>query len=300
MVSPGNMKMPKDAVISVQSLGWRYIGSQRWAIENISFQVHPGEIIGIVGPSGAGKTTLILALRGLIPHNFQGAMKGSVSIGGLNTKAIHPSKLVGRVGMVFQDPETQFTGLSVEEEIVFALENLGLSDEEMDRRIVNALDAVQLPEGMRDRSPFQLSGGQKQRVVLASALAMETDVIILDEPTSELDPMGEEEIFRVLRELRHRRNVTIIIVSHATEQLATLCDRILCIQEGRLVKDSSSRKFFSDAKELYSYGIRPPQVTEFAYELAEHTDEMTQVKLPLSIDEACLFLSRLEGKESVL
>lgn len=300
MVAPGYTKTPKDAVISVQNLSWRYVGTQRWALEDVSFQVHAGEIIGIVGPSGAGKTTLTLALRGLIPHNFQGVMKGSVRICGFNTKETHPSRLVGRVGVVFQDPETQFTGLSVEEEIVFALENLGLSDEEMDRRIADALEAVQLPAAMRNRSPFQLSGGQKQRVVLAAVLAMEPDVIILDEPTSELDPVGEEEIFKVLVDLRRRRNVTVVIVSHATEQLATLCDRILCVGEGRLIKDSSTREFFSAVKDLYSYGIRPPQVTELAYELAERTDGTTQVELPLSIDEACWFLSRLEGKGLVL
>lgn len=280
-----------EPLLRVSDLSWRYTGSQADVLTAISFQIAPGEVVGLTGPSGAGKSTLLQALNGLIPHNYEGLFRGQVAIGGLDSGSTPLHQLVTRVGTVFQDPETQFVGLTVEEEIAFALENQGLSDREIDRRIAATLALVRM-DTFRRHSPFDLSGGQKQRVAIASALAVEPDLLLLDEPTSELDPVGSEEVFAIVRELKARRNMAIVIASHATEELARFCDRVICLVEGRLVADQPAAAFFARVDDLQAWGIRPPQVTELAHHLG------LGGPLPTTLDEgeARLAAALQEGK----
>lgn len=255
-----------EPLLRVENLSWRYTSGREDVLDHISLQVRPGEAVGLTGPSGAGKSTLLQAMNGLIPHNYEGDFRGQVTIGGLDSRTTPLPRLVTRVGTVFQDPETQFVGLTVEEEVAFALENQGLADAEIERRIVDALSLVRM-ENFRRSSPFDLSGGQKQRVAIASALAVEPDLLLLDEPTSELDPIGSEEVFSIVRELKARRNMAIVIASHATEELARFCDRVICLVAGRVVADEPAAAFFARIDDLEGWGIRPPQVTELAYRL---------------------------------
>ena len=260
--------MCSTPVAEARSFSWRYQGRQENALTEISLSVAPGEVVGLTGPSGAGKSTLLLSLAGLIPGNFQGAYAGSVNVGGVPTLDTPMHQLGARVAMVFQDPESQFLGLTVEEELAFALEHMQLSDAEIEGRICRALARVGLPDCLQ-RSPLELSGGQKQRVAIASALAMEPDLLLLDEPTSELDPEGAESIFTILQELQRERQIAIVVASHHTEELARFCTRMLLLNGGRLVADEPAAQFFTGTKALRQWGIRPPEVSELFALLSE-------------------------------
>lgn len=270
-------------LLRVAELAWRYTGAEQDTLRGISLQVLPGEVVGLTGPSGAGKSTLLQAVSGLIPHNYEGDFRGEVALAGLGTSDTPLPKLVRHIGVVFQDPETQFVGLTVEEEIAFALENQGLPDDEIDRRINESLALVRM-DGFRHHSPFALSGGQKQRVAIASALALRPQLLVLDEPTSELDPVGSEEVFQIVRELKERQQMAILIASHATEELARFCDRILCLVEGQLVADQPAAQFFARVSDLAEWGIRPPAVTEFGALLQQDGP------LPTTLDEGKAWL----------
>lgn len=248
-------------LVSVNNLAWSYIGSDKPALNHVDFQLMPGEVLGVTGPSGAGKTTLCMTINSLIPNNFRGEFSGQVLIKGSDTTSMSVCDLVQEVGLVFQDPESQFMGMTVEEELIFTLENLGLQDDEITRRITHAIRMVHM-EDFLQRSPFSLSGGQKQKVAIAACLALEPSVLVLDEPTSELDPIGASEVFAVLRELKTSRQIGIILVTHATEDLATFCDRVLLLSEGEQVCLKSTQEFFSDIPFLERYGVQIPQIVE--------------------------------------
>jgi energy-coupling factor transporter ATP-binding protein EcfA2 len=250
-------------LLKVEHLGWRYIGSSAPALDDINFELQAGEVLGVTGPSGAGKTTLTLAMNGLIPQNFRGDFLGTVRVKGRSTQDTSVANLVQQVGIVFQDPETQFMGLSVEEELVSPLENLGLSDADIEQRVQEALAAVHM-EAFAWRSPFDLSGGQKQKIAIAAAMALRPSVLVLDEPTSELDPVGAEEVFAVLHELKERQGMGILLVSHATEELAAFCDRVLLLHQGRQIRLDTVQTVFTDIPLLEKYGVQPPQVSELA------------------------------------
>lgn len=276
-----------ETLVSVQNLTWQYIGMETPALKDINFELHAGEVLGITGPSGAGKTTLTIALNGLIPNNFRGEFSGDVIINGNNTRDTEVCDLVQEVGLVFQDPETQFMGLSVKEELIFALENLGLSDEEISVRIKRALEFVHM-EDMLERSPFDLSGGQKQRVAIAAVLALNPSVLVLDEPTSELDPIGSTEVFSVLQKAKEQRELGIILVSHATEELAAYCDRVLLLSEGSQICLKKTQDFFCDISTQDEYGVQVPQIAELFAGSNQHFNG----HFPITLEQAIKFLEK--------
>ncbi len=255
-------------LVSVNDLTWSYVGSDRPALSGVNFELMPGEVLGVTGPSGAGKTKLCMTINSLIPNNFRGEFGGRVLVQENDTALLSVCDLVQQVGLVFQDPESQFMGMTVEEELVFTLENLGLGDGEITHRITHAIEMVHMEDFMQ-RSPFSLSGGQKQKVAIAACLALEPSVLVLDEPTSELDPIGASEVFAVLRELKTSRQIGIILVTHATEDLAAFCDRVLLLSEGRQVCLTSTQEFFSDVSLLERYGVQIPQIVEVFGALGE-------------------------------
>lgn len=277
-----------EPLVSVENLSWKYVGSKRPALNNISFSLMPGEVLGITGASGAGKTTLTLCMNSLIPNNFRGEYSGSVHVCGKEVSKNRVCDLAQSVGIVFQDPESQFMGMTVEEELIFTLENLGFSDEEIKRRVDYAIRMVGMEEFLQ-RSPFSLSGGQKQKVAIASCLALEPSVLVLDEPTSELDPVGTSEVFSVLRELKKNKSIGIIVVSHATEDLAMFCDNVMLISEGEMVCLKPVHEFFSDSETLEKYGVQIPQIVE----AFKNIESVTEKEIPITIDAA---LSLLEEK----
>lgn len=270
-----------EPLISVEHLSWSYVGSHRPALDDISFRLMPGEVLGVTGASGAGKTTLTLCMNSLIPNNFRGDYSGSVMISGKKVSESRVCDLANHVGIVFQDPESQFMGMTVEEELVFTLENLGFSDDEISRRINEAIRIVGMEDFMQ-RSPFSLSGGQKQKVAIASCLALEPDVLVLDEPTSELDPIGASEVFAVLRELKSRKSIGIIVVSHATEDLAMFCDRVMLMSEGKIICLRNTKEFFADVDLLENYGVQIPQIVEAFSMVPGYIPE----EIPITLDAA--------------
>ncbi len=280
-----------EPVVRVDGLTFRYPTSEQ-ILCGINLEINRGEFVGITGPSGAGKTTLCMCLKGLIPHVVGGTIRGRVIVQGMNTRKTEPSVLAETVAMVFQDPETQIVGLTVEEDLAFGPENLMRPASEIRDAIPRVLQTVGLT-GYEQRETYRLSGGQKQRIAIASALMMGPQVLILDEPTSELDPLGKDEVFQVVQRLRDEHQVTIIMVEHEVEQLANVADRIIQIDRGRIVADAPPREFFHNA-ELFrrTVGERLPQVAELLLAL-EAEEFVDPVDFTPYEEEAIALLDRL-------
>ena len=254
------------AIIIVEDLKYRYPLTEELALKGISFAVESGEFIGIIGPNSAGKSTLCQALVGLVPQFYHGAYGGRVLVAGLDAAKTEVSAVAMQIGIVFQNPFTQVTGsrLTMAEEIAFGLENLGLPRAEMRARIDWALQLLDI-EAYRDRNPFDLSGGQMQRLAIASVVAMRPAVMVLDEPTSQLDPQGAGEVFQAVRSLC-QEGLTIIMVEHKMEKIAQYADRLLLLHQGRLVADDTPARLFS-RPDLESYGVAAPAFTRICKSL---------------------------------
>lgn len=251
------------SLIEVKDLKYRYPGTTELALDGVSFTVEKGEFIGIAGENGAGKSSLSQALLGLIPQFYKGAYGGSVTVCGMDARSTPVSELCRHVGLVFQNPFNQLSGAkdTVYDEVGYGLQNLGFPPEEIRTRVESVLRCFGIWE-YRDRNPFDLSGGQLQRVAICSVLAMNPDVLILDEPTSQLDPEGSEEVFHTVDELT-KMGITIIMIEQKIEKLAGYCDRVLLMHQGQVVDYDTPRKIFS-REDLYDLGVNPPAYTRFA------------------------------------
>lgn len=251
------------SLIEVKDLKYRYPGTTELALDGVSFTVEKGEFIGIAGENGAGKSSLSQALLGLIPQFYKGAYGGSVTVCGMDARSTPVSELCRHVGLVFQNPFNQLSGAkdTVYDEVGYGLQNLGFPPEEIRTRVESVLRCFGIWE-YRDRNPFDLSGGQLQRVAICSVLAMNPDVLILDEPTSQLDPEGSEEVFHTVDELT-KMGITIIMIEQKIEKLAGYCDRVLFMHQGQVVDYDTPRKIFS-REDLYDLGVNPPAYTRFA------------------------------------
>ena len=251
------------SLIEVKDLKYRYPGTTELALDGVSFTVEKGEFIGIAGENGAGKSTLSQALLGLIPQFYKGAYGGSVTVCGMDARNTPVSELCRHVGLVFQNPFNQLSGAkdTVYDEVGYGLQNLGFPPEEIRSRVESVLRCFGIWE-YRDRNPFDLSGGQLQRVAICSVLAMKPDVLILDEPTSQLDPEGSEEVFHTVDELT-KMGITIIMIEQKIEKLAGYCDRVLLMHRGHVIDYDTPRKIFS-REDLYDLGVNPPAYTCFA------------------------------------
>ncbi len=258
--------MSRDAIVRIENLSYQYPRSPGLVLRDINLSIHKGEFLGIVGPTGAGKTTLCLALNGIVPQFYGGRFYGHVTVAGLDTVETPIHQLAQHVAMVFQDPETQLIANSVEDEVAFGLENIRVPRDEIRRRIEWALATVRLA-GMEEKHPTELSGGEKQRLAIAAALALQPQVLVLDEPTSQLDPLGSQEVFATVRELNARLGITVILVSHASEEVAEFVDRVALLSNGELAGLNAPSQIFAQADLLPKYAIRPPQVTRFYLEL---------------------------------
>jgi len=269
-------------MIRCQDISFTYRDSKKPALKNISFEINEGEFVGIIGPTGAGKSTLCWMINGVIPQIMRGKFTGTVEVKGLPSNKTPVAQLSQIIGIVQQDAEAQLLMTDIEKEIVFPLENLSLPRDEIHRRLEYVLSLVKL-EDERHRHPFYLSGGQKQRVAVAAALAMEPEILILDEATSELDPVGAEEIHELAGRLK-LEGKTIIMVEHNIDELAKHADRILVMDQGEIVLDGKAHQILTDVEFLQSLGIYPPQVTQTAFYLKEKGCCLDV--LPLNLDEA--------------
>ncbi len=274
--------------LEIKNFTFSYPQALRPVLKNISLSVEKGEFIGITGPTGAGKTTLTCCLNGIIPHFQGGEATGRIELHGLSIFNKSTAQISRLVGSVFQDPESQIISSEVEQELAFGLENLGFPPGEMEKRISEALELVGISD-LRCRSTIALSGGQKQRVAIACALAMRPEILLLDEPTSELDPVGTEEVFQVLSRLNREHGITVLVVEQKTEQLAAHAGRILVLDDGALVMDGEPWQVFARQQELQAIGVKIPQVTRLAGMLGGSD----KYSLPLTVEQARIYIERL-------
>ncbi|WP_349944148.1 energy-coupling factor transporter ATPase [Lacrimispora sp. BS-2] len=270
------------ALIEVNNLKYRYPHTESLALDGIALQVEKGQFIGIVGENKAGKSTLCQAFAGLVPTMFRGAYGGKLLIDGAEAAKTPIAQLCQKVGLVFQNPFNQLSGAkdTVFEEIAFGLQNLGIPREEIFKRVEENLKLLDIEE-YRDRNPFDLSGGQTQRVAIASILAMEPKVIVLDEPTSQLDPQGSEEVFRVVDKLA-KTGITIIMVEQKMEKLASYCDKILLLHKGKQIAYDTPERIFS-RDDLEELGVKPPVYTQVCRALGVYRKEGEDKLYPVTL-----------------
>lgn len=281
------------AKIIVDNLKYRYPATEHLALDGISFSVEAGEFIGIIGKNESGKSTLCQAIAGLVPNFYKGAYGGKVLIDDLEVKNEEISELCKKVGIVFQNPFNQVTGskMTVCEEIAFGLENLGVPKEEMIRRIEDAMELLDISK-YRDRNPFDLSGGQMQRMAIASIIAMQPEIIVLDEPTSQLDPQGREEVYQAVQKLS-KKGITIFMVEHNMEKIASYSDRVLLLDGGKQIAMDTPQRIFS-RDDLEAFAVEPPVFTKICRDLGIK-DAATDC-YPVTLEEAKVLLSNTKGE----
>ena len=281
-----------EPILQVQNLNYIYSAGtpfEHQALHDVSFSVNRGEFIGIIGHTGSGKSTLMQQLNGLLKPT-----SGKILLDG---KDIWSDKKLTRqarfrVGLVFQYPEYQLFEETVYKDIAFGPKNMGLKADEIDRRVREAAAIVGLTEAQLEVSPFDLSGGQKRRVAIAGVIAMEPEVLILDEPTAGLDPVGREEILKNIEDYRRKHNATIMMVSHSMDDVARLTDRLLVMNGSHLAMDGTPAEVFTRAEELVEMGLNIPQVTRVFLELKRLGLDVEPV---YTIDQAVKVLKAIKG-----
>lgn len=279
-----------SAIATFENMSYMYPRSSDPVLKDVTFQVYRGEFLGIIGPTGAGKSTLCLSFNGIVPQFFGGRFFGKVNVAGLDTLEHPISELAKYVGIVFEDPETQLVATSVENEIAFPLENLKVPRDEIIRRIPRVLEMVRL-DGTEKKHPHELSGGQKQRLAIAAALAVQPALLVLDEPTSQLDPIGAEEVFAVVRELNKEIGMTIVMASHAAEEMAEYADRLIFISNGEVVAIGTPDEIYSDIELLEKHHLRAPQVARTFFLMGRKGLPVPEV--PVRLNEGKASLARM-------
>jgi energy-coupling factor transporter ATPase len=270
------------AIIETKNLTYTYPGATKPSIVDVSIKVEKGEFVLITGPSGCGKTTLCRTFNGLIPHFYQGELKGEISVAGIITIKHHTYEMAKHVGLVFQNPENQLFALSIEKDVAFGLENLGVSREEMRKKVDWALNQTGIYD-IRERSPHEISGGQQQRVAIASVLAMDPEVIVLDEPTSFLDPLSAEKIFEVIYRLNKEQGITVILVEHRLDLTAKYANHLIVMDEGKVRFEGDPRQILSN-EETRLMGVGIPKAT-LLYQMLKKDGLNLNDKTPLSSEE---------------
>ena len=283
--------MSAEILIEAKGYGFTYRNAKNKALQDINLEIRKGEILGVIGPTGAGKTTLCRAIVGIVPEIHEGEIEGDLTVMGKAAVDYSVPELSSKIGYVHQDPESQLLMTNIEREIVFPLENLGYPREEIKERLENALHLVHL-ENYRNRHPYYLSGGQRQRVVLATALAMNPEALILDEATSEIDPIGAQEIMAVVKELNDKGK-TIVLIEHNMEELSIYADRIAVLDGGKLLEHGEVNKVLADVNMLDRLDISPPEVTQLFIELKKRGLEPTSI--PVRYEDAERMLTELLG-----
>jgi len=275
------------AVIETKNLTYTYSGGTKPSIRDVSIKIERGEFTLITGPSGCGKTTLCRCFNGLIPHFYQGELKGEIAVAGLKVAENPIHELAKHVGLVFQNPENQLFALSVEKDVAFGLENLGVPREEIRKRVDWALELADIYD-LRERAPYELSGGQQQRVAIASVLAMQPEVMVLDEPTSFLDPLSAKKIFEVIYELNRTLGITVVLVEHRLDLTAKYASHIIIMDEGNVVLDGEPREILS-SEEARLIGVGIPKATRLYHILKKDGIKLGST-IPLSSEEMVTLL----------
>ncbi|MEM3095394.1 MAG: ABC transporter ATP-binding protein [Nitrososphaerota archaeon] len=276
-------------IVEVSDLWWRYSPETEWVLRGVNLRIREGESVALLGPTGAGKTTLLLMLQAILPHAFpNGMMMGEVIVDGFSVRTTSSSKLAGRVGLVFEDAESQFIFPTVDDDLRFTLQNLGISPEETEKRLARILREFGL-EKLTGRTASELSGGQKQRVAIAGLLAAQPKILLLDEPTAELDPVGKRDVMTFVRKMKDETGTTLLIVEQDIEDITTLVDRMLLMVDGRIVMEGTPREFLMHGEELHSLGVCVPELALVFKPLVE---QGVVERMPLTVDEGIELLKR--------
>lgn len=274
--------------IAARNLSFTYAGAERPSMENINLSIEKGEFVILTGPSGCGKTTFCRCLNGLIPNFYSGDLQGELEVDGTKVNGKSTAELAAHVGFVFQNPENQLFSLSVERDVAFGLENLGVPREEAIERTRWAMEATGIIE-LRHKAPYELSGGQQQRAAIAGVLAMRPSIIVLDEPTSFLDPRSAEEIVRVIDKLNRELKLTIVLVEHRLDIVSRYADRVIVMDKGKVALDGPPSEVYNDNARLIGIGL--PRVTMLFHLLRRDGFQVT--KNPITVEEASDELRRL-------
>ncbi len=289
-------------MIQIQELTFKYTGGKHNALENITLEIEKGGFVGIIGESGAGKTTLCNCINGLIPHHFTGDFYGSVKVDDQDTFDIDAGKLALKVGSVFQDIESQLTGYFVEDEILFGLENFGIPADQIEERITSALETLGIGE-LRHREISTLSGGQKQKVVFAAILALEPEVLVLDEPTGELDPASSVQIFALLKKLNEEKGITIVIAEQKIMLLCEFVKKLIVLEKGTCVHYGEIRSTLTHQKEMEEAGINCPRVLTLTGKMEKENllpaDCTGQGRICLNAREAAEIVKKSVGNKAL-
>lgn len=270
-------------MIELKNVSFKYELQEEKTIKNLDLYVKQGEFVGIIGKNGSGKTTLCNIIRGIIPDFVQGTVTGSISIDNKNINDIERGEMAELVGFVFQNPFSQISGIkkTVFEEIAYGLENLGVEREEIRQRVTDVIKLLKI-EDLQDKNPNELSGGQSQRVAIASIIVMNPKVLIFDEPTSQLDPLGTEEIFDILKLLKSQ-NKTIILVEHKIDLIAEYADRVVVMDDGEIIFNGETHEVLSNDK-IEQHNVSMPIVSKLAYKLNEEKPGFFK-NIPITLDE---------------
>ena len=276
-------------MIKIESLTFRYGDTKKPALQNVNFEVMDGEFILVTGPSGGGKSSLCRCLNGLIPHFYGGDISGKVEIQGLDTMKHSTKELATKIGMVFQDPENQLVARDVEREVAFGLENLAFPRDLIAKRVEESLDTLGI-SALRYRQVHELSGGEKQKVALASVLALHPNILVLDEPTSELDPKGAEEVLTTVERLNDELGITVILIEHRLDRVIHFVDRMIILHEGKIVADGNPRHVLGE-QETTNIGVGTPPVIKLVQALRSKGVSIDET--PLTVKEGRSMLDRV-------
>lgn len=276
------------AAISARNLTFTYAGAEKPSMEEVDISIEKGEFAILTGPSGCGKTTLCRCLNGLIPNFYSGDLQGELEIDGLNVSGKSTAELATHVGFVFQNPENQLFSLSVERDVAFGLENLGIPREEAIDRVRWAMEVTGILD-LRDKAPYELSGGQQQRAAIAGVLAMRPSILVLDEPTSFLDPKSAEEIVQVIAKLNHELGLTTLLVEHRLDLVSRYANRVVVMDNGKVALDGPPSQIYGDEARLIGIGL--PRVTMLFHLL--RSDGFPVAGNPITVEQALEEMRRL-------
>ncbi len=273
--------------IAARNLTFTYAGAGSPSMENVNISIEKGEFVILTGPSGCGKTTFCRCLNGLIPNFYSGNLEGNLEVDGLNTIGKSTAELATHIGFVFQNPENQLFSLSVERDVAFGLENLAVPRDEAIQRTQWAMKATGVYE-LREKAPYELSGGQQQRTAIAGVLAMRPSILVLDEPTSFLDPRSAEEIIAVIAKLNQELQLTTLLVEHRLDIVSRYATRIIVMDKGKVALDGPPSEIYGDTARLIGIGL--PRVTMLFHLL--RLDGFPIAENPTTVEQAADLLRR--------